>query len=410
MTLASTAEHGHPSPPEPGLTPDEMVARAEAIAPTLVARQAETEERTFYAPDTHEQFRAAGFYRILVPRRYGGYEFGIDTFLRVCVALARGCPSTGWMYCLGAAHALPVATLFDRPAQDELFRTGEFICPATVAPSGSARRAPGGDWIVDGTWNYCSGAPYATHFLGHTLVPGADGEPSPMVFVAPRDQWERLDDWGRQLGLKGSGSHSIRIDGGRIPPYLTLDTHISQISVVDGAPGLAVHDNPEYGGGVLSSMLFEIASLAVGMSKGALDAYGDLMRDRKTIFPPIVGRTEDPDYQFWYGRAAGLVATAEAALLDAVRQWREGCVRGPATFTPAWEMRIATICRQVVALSWRAVEEFLFPTAGSSAVRQGERIERIWRDMSMVHSHAGLAVFLSTTAHRELSRAHFGVQ
>jgi 3-hydroxy-9,10-secoandrosta-1,3,5(10)-triene-9,17-dione monooxygenase len=51
------------------VTPDEMVARAAAIAPTLVARQAETEERTCYALDTHEQFREAGFYRLLTPRR-----------------------------------------------------------------------------------------------------------------------------------------------------------------------------------------------------------------------------------------------------------------------------------------------------------------------------------------------------
>lgn len=93
MAVATNvSEYGVVFPPEPGLTPAEIIARAEAIAPTLVARQAETEERTFYAPDTHEEFLKAGFYRILVPRRYGGYEFGIDTFLRVVMALTRGAP------------------------------------------------------------------------------------------------------------------------------------------------------------------------------------------------------------------------------------------------------------------------------------------------------------------------------
>src|SRR5687767_14727387 len=118
MTLAtSVPTHEFPLPPEPGLTAAEIIARAEAIAPTLVARQAETEQRTFYAQDTHEEFARAGFYRILVPRRYGGYDFGVETFMRVCVAISRGCPSTGWMYLFGAAHALAAATLFDEKAQ-----------------------------------------------------------------------------------------------------------------------------------------------------------------------------------------------------------------------------------------------------------------------------------------------------
>src|SRR4051794_19898306 len=171
MSVATDVpEYAFIAPPEPDLTADEVVARAEAIAATLVGRQAETEERTFYAEDTHEEFARAGFYRILVPRRYGGYEFGIDTFMRVTMALTRGCPSTGWMYCLGHAHSIVVASLFDERTQAELFAGGDFISPATVMPSGKAQRTDDGDWILSGTWNYCSGSPYATHFIGHTLV------------------------------------------------------------------------------------------------------------------------------------------------------------------------------------------------------------------------------------------------
>ena len=57
------------APPESALTPARMIARAAEIGPTLVDRQAETEERTCYAPDTHEALREAGFYRLLLPRR-----------------------------------------------------------------------------------------------------------------------------------------------------------------------------------------------------------------------------------------------------------------------------------------------------------------------------------------------------
>ena len=48
-----------------------------------------------YAP-YHQAFTDAGFYRILQPRRFGGYEFDLPTFTRVAIALARGCPASGW--------------------------------------------------------------------------------------------------------------------------------------------------------------------------------------------------------------------------------------------------------------------------------------------------------------------------
>lgn len=410
MTVAkSVPERRFDPPPEPDLTPADVIARAEVIAPRLVERQAETEQRTFYAEDTHSSFAEAGFYRILVPRRYGGYEFGVGTFLRVVMTLARGCPSTGWMFCLGAAHALQVATLFGEQAQDELFQ-GDFICPATIVPSGRAERAENGDWIINGTFNYCSGSPYATHFLGHTLVSPIDDEaPVPMLFIAPRSQWRRLDDWGRQLGLKGSGSHSIQLENCRIPEHFTLPaTHMSEIDIAT-TPGGTLHGNPEYGGGPLSLMLLETAAIAVGMAKGALDAYEDLMRTRTTMFPPVVSRAEHPDYQWWYGQAAGMIATAEAALLDTIRQWTDFCSVGAAGFSREQDLRLATICREVNQLAWHAVEAHLFPTAGSSSARHGERIERVWRDMSTMHSHAGIGVLLSSVATRELAQARFGI-
>ncbi len=412
MAVASNApDNAFPQPPEPGLTAAEVVARAEALAPSLVERQAETEKRTYYAEDTHEAFREAGFYRILVPRRYGGYEFGAETFVRVSMALSRGCPSTGWMYTLGAAHALLVATVFGEQVQDEVFAGGDFICPATVMPSGFAEPAPDGGWILNGTYNYCSGAPYATHFVGHALVvPEGGEEPLPMLFIAPRESWTRLDDWGGQLGLKGSGSHSLQFENAHIPAHHTLPTHMSQYSVAEGTPGGELHGNPLYAGGPLSFMLLESAVLAAGIARGAMDVYEELLRDRTTMFPPIVGRTEDPDFQYWYGEAAGLVATAETALLGAVREWEAMCAEGPSAFTHERELRLGSIGREVVRMAWRAVERYVVPTAGSSAVRNGARLERIWRDMSMLNGHAGVAVFLNALANRELAKARFGIE
>jgi 3-hydroxy-9,10-secoandrosta-1,3,5(10)-triene-9,17-dione monooxygenase len=380
----------------------DAIARAEALVPELIARQGETEERGFYAEDIHAYLARSGLYRILVPRRYGGYELGIETFLQVCTVLTRGCASAGWMYCLSATHALAVATLFGDRAQAELFAAGDFICPGSITPTGLAVRADDG-WLITGTWPYCSGAPYATHFLGHTLVATDDGTPAPLLFVAPRSQWRRLDDWGHQLGLRGSGSHSIVMENGWIPGYLALPgVHIGEVDVTPGTPGELLHGNPEYAGGQLSYLNMEPAALALGMARAALEVYEELL-PRATLIPPGISRAEHPDYQFWYGEAAGMIGAAEAALRDTIRQWRDLAARG--VFTREEDLRIAAVCRHIMRLCWDAVESHLFPTAGSSALLQGARLERIWRDMSMMRSHAGLSVLLPTVAVREFTRA-----
>lgn len=389
--------------PGPGTrTAAEVVAAAAALAPGLRERQEETEKRTYYAEDTHAAFDEAGLYRILTPRRYGGLELGLGTFMEVVLTLTRACPSTGWMYCLGHAHAHAAATLLPAGTQERLFAGGRLICPATVGPSGTAARVPGG-WRLDGVWPYCSGSPYATHVMGHTLVEGPDG-PAPMLFVAPREIWTRLDDWGSTLGLRGSGSHSVEIHG-VVPEDHTLPTHLSMADLSGGAPGAELH-GAFYAGGLMSFMVLEDAVLAVGMARAALDEYEELMRTRSTIFPPIGPRTADPDFQRRYGEAAGLVGAAEAAFRHTVGRWEE-LAAGPG-LSGEEELRIATVCREIVRLAWTAVEGHLVPTAGSSAVRAGARMERIWRDMSMLHGHAGVAVFLSGIAQREYARARFG--
>lgn len=386
------------------LTPEELVARAEALAPSLVSLQAETEERTFYSEETHRRFQEAGFYRILTPRRYGGLEFGIDTFLKVAMAIASGCPSTGWQLCLGTSHALTVASFFEEDQQAELFAGADFICPTTVKPSGSARRNGDGDWIISGEFNYCSGSPYGQYFMGHTMP--TEGPQLPMLFIAPRSQWTRMDDWGSQLGMKGSGSHSIKFDNAVIPQRFAMPgIGLMDMDVSDGTPGLRLHGNPMYAGSSFSFFLLEAAAVSAGIAKNALYAFEDLM-GKTTSFPPIVPRTQDPDYQRWYGIGAGKVITAEAVVVQCAAQWME--TSRQKAFTREQDMRLVAMSREAIELSWQAVSDVFFRVAGSSSVRNGDRLERIWRDLSTLRSHSGFVFFIEHSK-RELTRARFGI-
>src|SRR5436190_23846580 len=97
-------------PPEPDLTPQQIIARATALIPELRAQQDEADERGTYSAAMHEKFTAAGFYRITQPKLFGGYAFDLGTFYRVMLEIARGHPGVGWCLALGASHAFEVAS------------------------------------------------------------------------------------------------------------------------------------------------------------------------------------------------------------------------------------------------------------------------------------------------------------
>jgi 3-hydroxy-9,10-secoandrosta-1,3,5(10)-triene-9,17-dione monooxygenase len=273
MDQATAAQAATTPVPEPDLTPREIVARAAAMRPRLLELQADTEERTFYSEDTHRAFTQAGFYRILQPRRFGGYEFDLPTYFRVVIELARGCPSTGWCFCLAGAHVLQIASMFPEQTQREVFGPdGHFACASFGAPVGVAQPKDGG-YVLDGTFPYASGIPHSTHFMGQTLLHPDDPTDPGLMFVIGADKFERLDDWGDVLGLIGSGSHSVRIDNAWIPEHHAVREMMVDLLVEGGTPGSRLHGNPMYAGRALGFFQGEFGAITVGIAKAALDEY-----------------------------------------------------------------------------------------------------------------------------------------
>ena len=113
--------------PEPDLTPEAVIGRARALIPAIRDQQDEAEGLGHHTAELDRKFVEAGFYRILQPRRFGGYEFGLPTFWRVMLAVSAGDPGTGWALTLGSHHALVVGAWFSEAGQRDIFAPdGEF--------------------------------------------------------------------------------------------------------------------------------------------------------------------------------------------------------------------------------------------------------------------------------------------
>jgi 3-hydroxy-9,10-secoandrosta-1,3,5(10)-triene-9,17-dione monooxygenase len=369
------------------ITADELVARAAAMRDTLRARQAECEAQGRLPDATNREYVDAGFFRVLQPRRFGGFELGLETFLRVAIELSRGCPSSGWVFALTAGHAHTV-TMWPEQGQIELFGDGDFRCPLSNLPA-PAVQVEGG-YRIDGWWDYGSGCDTATHFIGGIAVAGADGEaPGDTRWAAfPRAAYSIVDNWDT-LGMRGTGSRRVVVADLFVPEHHTVASPNPGRPVVE-FPGRTVHENPIYRGGAIMPLLVsEPAAVAVGIAQGAIDHYAELLQTRRQYGPASPLRRELTMFQRDLGQATALVDTAEAALMQVAATWTaqaHAAVERGVEVSDEDQRRLLMICQQIVELSAEAVD-IVFRTAGTSATRKGEAVERCFRDVNMIRTH-----------------------
>jgi 3-hydroxy-9,10-secoandrosta-1,3,5(10)-triene-9,17-dione monooxygenase len=364
-------------------TVDDLVAAADALRPRLLEEQAATEQRTMYSQELHETFTELGFYRLVQPRRYGGLEVDVTTFYRVMMSIARGCPSTGWMLCLGSGHALQVGSYFPEEAQAEIFGDGHFVCSASFAGQDALARPESGGYRVQGTWHFCSGAPYATHHIG--IAPAPD-EGRVLVVIVPRKDFEVLDNWGDLIGLKGSGSHSVRVEDAWIPASHAISMEEFLAFDVQSTPGYELHGNPLYGGAFVAFAMGELNSIQVGNAQAAVDEYERIITARKSWIPSVgegPSRSEDPNYQ----RCLGLgLAYTDAAYSIVERcgelyiEYAREAMEGGEPFSEERGFRIYGQLMTAHKLCWEAGDTVVRASSTSGA-RDGARMQRYWRDL-----------------------------
>jgi 3-hydroxy-9,10-secoandrosta-1,3,5(10)-triene-9,17-dione monooxygenase len=399
--------------PEVGVTPQTLIDRAIALRPKLIEEQAATEERTYYSQEMHEEFQRAGFYRLYIPKRYGGYEFDVPAMMRLMLETARGCPSTAWCMGLASGHALQLGSWWPEQAQSEIFGDGDFRAASVAAPIGFAERT-GDGWSLTGKVSYCSGIPYSTHYMGQALTPGEQpgGPPGPLLlFYAPRGVWEMQDDWGHTIGLKGSGSHSITFDGGTIPAHWAIEgAFMVDMASDDGTEGYRLHGNPMYLGRSLGPFTMSLGAAIIGAGFNALDQLENELRAKQTPLPPFMPRFHDPDFQRYFGAAKAKLSMAQAAMYRAADMHMELCERAAdegVPFSYADDHLVGAIAREAYIFAWEAMEQNIWRTAGSSSTRDGERMQRMFRDMAMIAGHRNTQ--LRDFAYRELAAETFGI-
>ena len=261
-------------------TADELIACAKAMIPTLKQRARQCTSERNVPKESIAEMKAAGFFRILQPKRWGGYEMHPNVFFEVQKALAEGCMSTGWMYGVLGCHPYELA-LFHDEAQAEVWgEDSSMLVASTYQPVGQVKTVEGG-FRLSGHWGFSTGSVHCGWVLLGALVwpndvPGS-GPPDMRTFLLPRSDYTIGEDAWHVFGLQGTGSHDIIVDDVFVPEYRT---HRAVDGFLCQNPGQAANDGPLYTLPWAQVFTRSVSTAAFGGAQAAINAGMAIMQDR----------------------------------------------------------------------------------------------------------------------------------
>jgi 3-hydroxy-9,10-secoandrosta-1,3,5(10)-triene-9,17-dione monooxygenase len=255
--------------------PAELVVRARALIPVLAGRSVEQKQRRGILPETIAEMQAAGFFRVLQPRRWGGYEMDLGTFYDIEMALGEGDMSSGWTYGVLGVVSWFLGVMDDRAAQEVWGHdTTTLICSSTM-PAGKAMAVDGG-FRLAGHWRYASGCEHCGWALLGGMVHADNTAPDWHFFLVPRRDYQTVDTW-QVAGLQGTGSIDVILDDVFVPAYRTQ--RLQDNFLLRGA-GQALNTSSLYRLPFGQIFVRGVSTAGIGALQAMLTALIDFSRDR----------------------------------------------------------------------------------------------------------------------------------
>jgi 3-hydroxy-9,10-secoandrosta-1,3,5(10)-triene-9,17-dione monooxygenase len=359
-------------------TLSDMLERAEALVPRLRERARRTEELRHVPDETIQDFLDAGLFRVLQPARFGGYQLDYGrTQVELCSVLGRACGSSAWIQCVLACHAWCLG-MFPARAQDAVWAKDPdtLIASSFACKTGRATLVEGG-YHVEGDWQFSSGSDACRWIFLGTPTFDADGQPTNQRLwcLLPKDDWEILDTWYGP-GLKGSSSNDIRVKGAFVTTEFTLDT-----ALCDGraTPGSTSNPSRLYQLPLWPIFPWNISTPALGIARGALDAYVEYMGSRPE-------RANMVQRQLRIAESAAEIDAA-VALLRANSEVLSSNIHHGTALDPTFLRKSSRDTSYAVKLCVQAVERLAL-AVGAHGMMDDTPIQRAFRDVHAVANHA----------------------
>ena len=361
----------------------DVVPAARALVPAASERAEKTEVARRLLPEAVRDLRDAGMFKLVQPRRWGGFELEPAALVRASAELARGCGSTGW--CLGVlvVHNWMLG-LYEEQAQEDVWGDDpETLLAASFAPTGQAERVADGI-RVSGRWSFASGCDASSWMMVGAVVPSEGALPDLRLFLVPQDEY-RIDDTWHVCGLTGTGSKDIVIDGAVVPEHRSL----SLVQAMGGySPGRKLYaDAPLYRVPFGTMLLFALVGPALGLARGAQTAFLERARTRQITYS-VEKQSEQTPVHVLLGDASYQLDAVEllwerdlAEIARLTREERDFSLEARARY------------KRDVGLGLRACQEVVAKLSGASGAHGiflSSPIQRAFRDTHAMTTHAAL--------------------
>src|SRR5579872_2074016 len=217
---AQRNDHGRFASSRPDLA--ELKARLARIRPEIEARAHATENACRVGEENMAALRAIGYFDIVKPVVFGGFEHDFDVLVELNIELAKSCASTAWVAGLLAAHQWLIASFDERTQRDVWGVNPDALACGSYAPACKAAVTEGG-YRLSGRWSFASGCDNAQWALCAALVPleTEDGKLAPAFLLVPASDYT-IDDTWNVVGLAGTGSKTLVLIDVFVPAHRAL--------------------------------------------------------------------------------------------------------------------------------------------------------------------------------------------
>lgn len=360
-----------------------VLQRAIGLRDLAQREAAESERQRTLTPALVEAMWASGLLQAMNPAEAGGDEPSFADMIDTWIELAWQDGSLGWVGIANLPSAAAAAAYLPDAGFDEVFTANDHrvTMGGQFFPNGQGV-AVGGGYRVSGAWNFGSGTGHAEYVAagfipmdGEEIRWADDGIPVLQVALVPRSDVTFTDGWHVQ-GLKGTGSYDYELHDVFVPEHRTFALFTRQ--PLRGAA-------PIYRTGIMGMTAAGHAGWALGVAKSALDDVEALAASKTRMGEPttLAGKAS---FQKGLTHHTSMWRAARLLVLDAFAT-AEAALAAGGELTPRLraDMRVAAVYATDAA---RECVHWAHLAAGTSAIREGSRLERAFRDMYTGTQHA----------------------
>ncbi len=350
---------------------------AVALRPSIVAARDHIEQQRCLPPQLVRELKAAGVFRMTMPRAWGGSELDPAAQLRVLEELSYADASVGWCATIGCDSGY-FSAYMEQTVARQMFSDLDMVTGGNLArAAGRALRVAGG-YRVSGRWPFASGCRHADWMIG-SQVTNATGVPVTRVCFFPPEQCQIIDTW-HTTGMRGTGSHDFTVTDVFVPEEHTFNFQSLK----------PLRPQPLYA--FFPFVAGKFGAVPLGVARAAIEATIELARRanaRQVIksgkLTPRHPVSEEGYMQSGIARAEAMVGSARSYLYDQTARVWEQLVAGQrpspsdtARYTLSY-INAYTACREAV--------DQLYCLAGAAAVYSLGALDRLLRDMRTVAQH-----------------------